>query len=431
MDNNDDTNLVDFSEKPITETTCLLPELLANSEKLVDEKKRTYFEKPEKKEPDDDHYGLDDDADNYVPQNNGNQKTFTDYKHDDYQEPNHTDDHHHSHQDPIYSKDEEMHIKLDLLRKLGELKKNYGIKLSQNYNMNSDIKVMEYEYNLHRDIKDKQNAVDLMSQLLLLIVQGAEWANEAYDPFNVSVRGWKEQVNSSISSYYDVLGEIYEKYHQPGKKMAPELKLIFMLLGAAATVQITKLAPQLPGGGILNSNLINMLRKKASNEPEANVFDKEHEDAVQRAKDMVYIQEKKKEYEIAHSQKQNAESLLGKLALSSESHDEVARLQQIQLDQANKKCDQLESNLDKMAEIKQKQKRLEDIMKRMGDDESSSYTAKSVVSVNPKLDEILAKVATPKKDEISFDDISLGTNKSKNKPKPKPKKSKPTINIIH
>jgi len=45
---------------------------------------------------------------------------------------------------------------LDMLRKLGELS-NRGVKLSQTYNMNSDYKTMKFEYDLHSEIRSKQD----------------------------------------------------------------------------------------------------------------------------------------------------------------------------------------------------------------------------------------------------------------------------------
>jgi hypothetical protein len=41
--------------------------------------------------------------------------------------------------------------KLDILRKLGEIKQ-LGVNLSQNYNLDSDLEMMTYEYNIHQQI---------------------------------------------------------------------------------------------------------------------------------------------------------------------------------------------------------------------------------------------------------------------------------------
>ena len=54
------------------------------------------------------------------------------------------------------SEEGKMLKRLDMLRKLGELAQ-YKVKLSQNYNMNSDYFTMKYEYQLHTNIRAKQN----------------------------------------------------------------------------------------------------------------------------------------------------------------------------------------------------------------------------------------------------------------------------------
>merc|ERR1712146_663058 len=59
-----------------------------------------------------------------------------------------------------------------------------------------------------------------------------------FDPFDLQLDGWSEAVNENIDEYDDVFGELHEKYG--GKtKMAPELKLLFMLGGSAAMLHMT------------------------------------------------------------------------------------------------------------------------------------------------------------------------------------------------
>ena len=128
--------------------------------------------------------------------------------------------------------DAQMLKKLDMLRKLGELAQ-YGVKLSQNYNMNSDYFTMKYEFELHKNIRAKQNSVNWMSSLMLNCIYGVEIMNDKYNPFDLKLTGWSEQINADINNYYDVFGEIYEKYNKPGKNMSPELKLMLMVGGSA------------------------------------------------------------------------------------------------------------------------------------------------------------------------------------------------------
>lgn len=131
--------------------------------------------------------------------------------------------------------------RLDMLRKLGELAQ-YKVKLSQNYNMNSDYFTMKYEYQLHTNIRSKQNFVNWTSSLMLNCIYGVEILNDKYNPFELKLTGWSEQINADITNYYDVFGEIYEKYNKPGKSMSPELKLILMLGGSALKFHLNNVA---------------------------------------------------------------------------------------------------------------------------------------------------------------------------------------------
>ena len=97
--------------------------------------------------------------------------------------------------------------KLDMLRKLGELAQ-YGVKLSQNYNMSSDYFTMKYEYELHKNIRAKQNSVNWMSSLMLNCIYGVEILNDKYNPFDLKLKNWSEQINADINNYYDIFGEI-------------------------------------------------------------------------------------------------------------------------------------------------------------------------------------------------------------------------------
>jgi hypothetical protein len=125
--------------------------------------------------------------------------------------------------------------KLDMLRKLGELVTNHKIKLSQTYNMNSDLDVMRYEYKLHTDIKAKQSAISCMSTCISSGIAFIEFINGNFDPFGISLKGWSDDVNADMGNYYDILGEIYERRKKmAGTQMAPELKLAGMLFLSAA-----------------------------------------------------------------------------------------------------------------------------------------------------------------------------------------------------
>ena len=72
----------------------------------------------------------------------------------------------------------------------------------------------------------------------MAIINGIEFLNNRFDPFDVKLDGWGEQINENISDYDDLFGELYDKYKTKAT-MAPELKLLFQLGGSAMMVHMT------------------------------------------------------------------------------------------------------------------------------------------------------------------------------------------------
>ncbi len=65
-----------------------------------------------------------------------------------------------------------------------------------------------------------------------------EFLNSKFDPFDIKLDGWAEQVGENIEEYDDIFAELHEKYRSKAK-MAPELKLLFQLGGGAAMLHMT------------------------------------------------------------------------------------------------------------------------------------------------------------------------------------------------
>ena len=99
--------------------------------------------------------------------------------------------------------------------------------------MDSPLAEMKGEFEMIKNEREKKNSVKFQGKMLLAFVSGLEFLNGRFDPFDLKLDGWSEAVNENIDEYDDVFGELHEKYG--GKaKMAPELKLLFMLGGSAA-----------------------------------------------------------------------------------------------------------------------------------------------------------------------------------------------------
>ncbi len=138
---------------------------------------------------------------------------------------------------PVLTPEELLREKFVILRKLEALEKK-GVHLSKRYNMESSLDEMKGEYEQILSEKEKSNSVKFQGRMLMAAVTGLEFLNNRFDPFDVKLDGWAEQVNENIDDYDDIFAELHEKY-QSKAKMAPELKLLFQLGGSAIMVHMT------------------------------------------------------------------------------------------------------------------------------------------------------------------------------------------------
>jgi hypothetical protein len=74
--------------------------------------------------------------------------------------------------------------------------------------------------------------------MLMSVITGMEYLNNKFDPFDLKLDGWSEQVNENIDDYDDIFSELHDKYKTKAK-MAPELKLLFQLGGSAIMLHMT------------------------------------------------------------------------------------------------------------------------------------------------------------------------------------------------
>lgn len=148
---------------------------------------------------------------------------------------------------PPVSKEEALKEKFGYLRKLEALEKQ-GVKISRRYTMESSLDEMKGEYDMIADEREKASAVRFQAKMLMACITGIEFLNERFDPFDVRLDGWGETAQENISDYDDVFGELHEKYKSKAR-IAPELKLLFMLGGSAVMAHMsnTMLKSAVPG----------------------------------------------------------------------------------------------------------------------------------------------------------------------------------------
>jgi hypothetical protein len=143
----------------------------------------------------------------------------------------------HMSSEPKLSKEELLREKFKYLRKLEALEKK-GVELTKKYNMDSNLSEMQGEFEMIMEEKAKQNSVKFQGNMMMAIINGIEFLNSRFDPFDIKIDGWGEQINENITDYDEIFGELYEKYKSKAS-MAPELKLLFQLGGSAMMVHMT------------------------------------------------------------------------------------------------------------------------------------------------------------------------------------------------
>ena len=149
--------------------------------------------------------------------------------------------------EPKLSKDELLREKFKYLRRLESLEKK-GVELTKKYNMDSNLQEMMGEYEMIMSEKTKQNSLKFQGNMMMAIINGIEFLNNRFDPFDVKLDGWGEQINENITDYDDIFGELYDKYKSKAS-LAPELKLLFQLGGSAMMVHMsnTMFKSSMPG----------------------------------------------------------------------------------------------------------------------------------------------------------------------------------------
>jgi hypothetical protein len=320
MDPHND-EMVNLSRLLTTETN-MMPDYLADTEKLVSPGQRWYFAKGSAdKENNYEHIEeqLDDDFNRYKTPEAPKEQTKKEASREEKPTPKIDSEKFSAEQKPSQqtqqgglfgssdenlTREEKILRNLDMFRKLGELK-SYGVKLSQNYKLDSNYDQMKYEYELHTGIKAKSNAVQWMGGMLVTLLKGVEMLNDKYNPFDIKLAGWSEKVGSDINNYYEVIGDIYEKYNQPGKKMAPELKLFLMISMGAVGMQLHRGAMKLMPNDAENlendEGLVEQLRSKAAEDSRQNdalhkMSEKEHDAVNQKLRDLQELREQELEY---------------------------------------------------------------------------------------------------------------------------------------
>jgi len=127
-----------------------------------------------------------------------------------------------------------------MLKKLEEWREKGLINGNSHFNMESNYEEVEDEYETALEDKRKKDSIKLQGWWFMTFVNSVEYMNAAFNPFDLNLDGWGEQVSEDIDSYEEIFSELHEKYK--GGKLSPELSLLLRLGFSAAVVNFSNKA---------------------------------------------------------------------------------------------------------------------------------------------------------------------------------------------
>ena len=135
------------------------------------------------------------------------------------------------------SEEDIINEKQELLYQFDRLEKK-GIRIPRKYNMTSDLEDMRAEFERLKRDREVDSSVKFQRRMVMAFASGVEYLNDKFDPFDIKLSGWSEKVHDDIDDYDEIFEELYSKYKSKAK-MAPELKLVFMMGSSAFMFHLT------------------------------------------------------------------------------------------------------------------------------------------------------------------------------------------------
>ena len=127
-----------------------------------------------------------------------------------------------------------------MIQKLEEWYDKGIIKNTSHFNSDSNYEEIEDEYESALENKRSKDSIKLQGWWFMTFVNSIEYANAVFNPFDLNLDGWGEQVNEDLESYDDIFTELYTKYK--GGKLSPEISLLLRIGFSAAMVNFTNKA---------------------------------------------------------------------------------------------------------------------------------------------------------------------------------------------
>jgi hypothetical protein len=127
--------------------------------------------------------------------------------------------------------------KADLLNKISRLSKR-GVSTSARLTIYSDIEEIRTEYKRMTYGIEVDRSIKFQRRMLVACVTGLEFLNDKFDPFDLELNGWSQNMMENVDDYDGIFEELYNKY-KTKVNVAPEIKLMLMVGGSAMMFHLT------------------------------------------------------------------------------------------------------------------------------------------------------------------------------------------------
>lgn len=128
--------------------------------------------------------------------------------------------------------------KKNILYQFERLEKK-GVRLPRKFTLSNSLEEMKMEMERLKRDKEVDASVQFQRKMMMACITGIEFLNTKFDPFDVKLDGWSENVHDNINEYDEIFEELHDKYKSKSR-MAPEFKLLLTLGGSAFMYHLTK-----------------------------------------------------------------------------------------------------------------------------------------------------------------------------------------------
>ncbi len=151
-----------------------------------------------------------------------------------------------------------------ILTKLKRLQQK-GVELTKNVSINTPLHELENEYMMAKKEQNLEANLEWCKQGLVYICSFLENTNKMMNT-GAKLDGWSEEIYNTRDNYDDVFEELIDKYGGD-IEMAPEIRLIMMLVGSALAVHMSNTMMR---GGI-NMNILNQFHAQKETQAKSNM----------------------------------------------------------------------------------------------------------------------------------------------------------------